>query len=44
MGWTPIEVGGDFRSKECFVLLKQSVIVVANPPYCQELYYLDLIK
>ena len=31
--WTPIEGDGDFRSDECINLLKQSDIVVTNPPF-----------
>jgi len=31
--WTPLEGEGDFRSAECFELLKQSDIVVTNPPF-----------
>lgn len=31
--WTPLEGDGDFRSKECINLLKQSDIVVTNPPF-----------
>ncbi len=30
---TPLEGGGDFRSPECVELLKQSDIVVTNPPF-----------
>ncbi len=29
----PLKDGGDFRSKECIELLKQSDIVVTNPPF-----------
>lgn len=31
--WAPIEGDGDFRSSECIELLKQSDIVVTNPPF-----------
>ena len=31
--WTPLEGAGDFRSDECINLLKQSDIVVTNPPF-----------
>lgn len=31
--WTPLESDGDFRSEECVDLLKQSDIVVTNPPF-----------
>jgi len=31
--WTPLEEDGDFRSDECIELLKQSDIVVTNPPF-----------
>ena len=31
--WTPLEGDGDFRSDECIQLLKQSDIVVTNPPF-----------
>jgi hypothetical protein len=31
--WSPIEGDGDFRSLECVELLKQSDIVVTNPPF-----------
>jgi len=31
--WTPLEGDGDFRSDECIELLKQSDIVVTNPPF-----------
>ncbi len=31
--WTPLEGDGDFRSHECTELLKQSDIVVTNPPF-----------
>ncbi|MDP3769670.1 MAG: adenine-specific methyltransferase EcoRI family protein [bacterium] len=31
--WTPLEGDGDFRSDECLELLKQSDIVVTNPPF-----------
>ncbi|MEK6882899.1 MAG: adenine-specific methyltransferase EcoRI family protein [Nanoarchaeota archaeon] len=30
---TPLKQGGDFRSKECIDLLKQSDIVCTNPPF-----------
>lgn len=31
--WSPLEGEGDFRSDECVELLKQSDIVVTNPPF-----------
>ena len=31
--WTPLEGDGDFRSDECINLLKESDIVVTNPPF-----------
>lgn len=31
--WSPLEGDGDFRSDECVNLLKQSDIVVTNPPF-----------
>src|ERR1022692_3943998 len=31
--WTPLEGDGDFQSPECINLLKQSDIVVTNPPF-----------
>lgn len=31
--WTPLNDDGDFRSDECINLLKQSDIVVTNPPF-----------
>lgn len=31
--WMPLEDDGDFRSNECINLLKQSDIVVTNPPF-----------
>ena len=31
--WTPLNADGDFRSDECINLLKQSDIVVTNPPF-----------
>lgn len=31
--WSPLEGDGDFRSPECIELLKQSDIVVTNPPF-----------
>lgn len=31
--WAPLEGEGDFRSDECMTLLKQSDIVVTNPPF-----------
>lgn len=31
--WTPLSGDGDFRSDECIELLKQSDIVVTNPPF-----------
>jgi len=37
--WTPLEGDGDFRSDECITLLKQSDIVVTNPPFSLFLEY-----
>jgi len=31
--WSPLKENGDFRSPECIELLKQSDIVVTNPPF-----------
>jgi hypothetical protein len=31
--WTPLDGDGDFQSQECIELLKQSDIVVTNPPF-----------
>jgi len=31
--WTPLAGDGDFRSNECITLLKQTDIVVTNPPF-----------
>lgn len=31
--WAPLAENGDFRSEECMELLKQSDIVVTNPPF-----------
>jgi len=31
--WTPLDGDGDYRSQECIELLKQSDIVVTNPPF-----------
>lgn len=31
--WMPLEEDGDFKSNECIELLKQSDIVVTNPPF-----------
>jgi len=31
--WSPLEGDGDFRSAECIALLKQSDIIVTNPPF-----------
>ena len=31
--WAPLAENGDFRSEECLELLKQSDIVVTNPPF-----------
>lgn len=31
--WVPLEGDGDFRSEECVELLKQSDIVITNPPF-----------
>ena len=29
----PLKINGDFRSPECIELLKESTIVVTNPPF-----------
>lgn len=45
--WSPLEGDGDFRSNECIDLLKQSDIVVTNPPFSlfkefvKQLFYYD---
>lgn len=45
--WAPLDGDGDFRSQECVELLKQSDIVVTNPPfslfreYIKQLYDYD---
>ena len=45
--WSPLESDGDFRSQECIELLKQSDIVITNPPfslfrdYIKQLFYYD---
>lgn len=31
--WTPLNGDGDFRSEECVELLKQSDLIVTNPPF-----------
>lgn len=31
--WSPLDSNGDFRSKECIELLKESDIIVTNPPF-----------
>ncbi len=31
--WAPLEGDGDFRSEECVELLKQSDVVITNPPF-----------
>lgn len=43
--WSPLEGDGDFRSEECVSLLKQSDIVVTNPPFSLFREYLkQLVK
>src|SRR3989344_5216317 len=43
--WTPLEGDGDFKSPECVGLLKQSDIVVTNPPFSLYRKYVEqLIK
>lgn len=43
--WAPLEGEGDFRSDECVDLLKQSDIVVTNPPFSLYREYVEqLIK
>lgn len=39
--WTPLDGDGDFRSQECIELLKQSDIVVTNPPFSLFREYID---
>lgn len=39
--WAPLEGDGDFRSDECIDLLKQSDIVVTNPPFSLFREYVD---
>ena len=41
--WMPLEGDGDFRSNECINLLKQSDIVVTNPPFSLYRKYLEQI-
>jgi len=41
--WSPLKENGDFRSKECIELLKQSDIVVTNPPFSLFREYLKQI-
>jgi hypothetical protein len=38
--WTPLEGDGDFKSDECIELLKQSDIVVTNPPFSLFIKYI----
>lgn len=40
---TPLPGGGDFRSPECVDLLKQSDIVVTNPPFSLSREYVPLL-
>lgn len=40
---TPLEGGGDFRSKECVALLKEADIVVTNPPFSLFREYINLL-
>jgi len=39
--WAPLEGDGDFRSDECINLLKQSDIVITNPPFSLFREYLE---
>jgi len=41
--WSPLDGDGDFRSQECVDLLKQSDIVVTNPPFSLYREYLKQI-
>ena len=41
--WAPLEEDGDFRSPECMELLKQSDIVVTNPPFSLFREYIKLL-
>lgn len=40
---TPLEGGGDFRSEECVELLRQSDIVVTNPPFSLFAEFISLL-
>ena len=40
---TPLKGNGDFRSEECIELLKQSDIIVTNPPFSLMKEYLPLV-
>ncbi|MBN8570559.1 MAG: modification methylase, partial [Ignavibacteria bacterium] len=45
IGTTPLQGDGDFRSQECIALLKESDIVVTNPPFSLFREYVEqLIK
>ena len=37
--WAPLKENGDFRSAECIAILKQSDIVITNPPFSLFLEY-----
>lgn len=41
--WIPLKDDGDFRSEECIDLLKQSDIVVTNPPFSLFREYVKLL-
>ena len=40
---TKLKENGDFRSKECIDLLKESDIVVTNPPFSLFREYVDVL-
>lgn len=42
--WTPLQEDGDFRSDECIELLKQSDVVVTNPPFSLFREYVDQLS
>lgn len=42
--WSPLDGDGDFRSDECVELLKQSDIVVTNPPFSLFREYVALLE
>lgn len=40
---TPLKENGDFRSEECVELLKQSDVVITNPPFSLFRAYMDVL-